>query len=228
MKQDELSARLSAGLDFYGEHKNRIWLAVAVSTGLIAVGLGVFFYVRSQQNQAGAAFAQALNTYHAPVLQTPPDIPNLESYKTDDEKNEAALAAFNSVAEEYSWYAAGKLARYYAAICQRDLGNQEAAEQEFEDLARSADAKLAPLAKIGLAGIYQATGRATEADSIYKELQENPTESVPAVTAIIARADLYRQTNPSEASALYQQVARDYGGTPAGDYAEQMLAQLPR
>jgi len=228
MKQDELSSRLAAGMGFYEAHSKRIVLAGIVSVGVLAMGVGLYFYIRSQQNRAAAAFATALNTYHAPVLTAPPDVPNLESYKTNDEKNEQALAAFNSVAQEYSSYAVGRLARYYAAICQRELVKYQEAEQEFQALSRSGDEKLASLAKIGLASIYESTDRNAEADNIYKELEENPTEAVPTVTALIARADLYKQTNPPEASILYQQIVQDYRGTQAGDYAEQMLAQLPQ
>ena len=228
MKQDEFSARLGGMMDFYSTHKQRVALAAMVGVGALAVGLGLYFYIRSQQNRAAAAFATALNTYHAPVLTSPPDIPNLESYKTSNEKNEKALAAFNSVAQEYSSYAAGRLARYYAAICQRELGKYAEAEQEFQALSRSGDEKLASLAKVGLASIYEITDRSAEAEKVYKELEENPTEAVPAVTARIARANLYLQTDPAQAVSLYQQVLEENRGTPAGDYAEMMLAQLPQ
>jgi tetratricopeptide (TPR) repeat protein len=228
MKQDELSARLAAGVGFYQTHRNRIALAAIVAMAAVAVGLGLYFYIRNQQNLAGAAFSKALNTYHAPVLAAPPAIPNLESYKTNEEKNAAALAAFNSVAQEYSYYSAGKLARYYAAICHRELGNYEEAERAFQAQSQSGDERLASLARLGLASIYETTDRSAEAEAIYKELQEGPTEAIPVVTALVARADLYRQTNPPEALILYQQIVQDYRGTPAGDYAEMMLSQLPQ
>ena len=228
MKQDELSARLAGFVNFYSTHKKKASLVGTVLVAGLAVGLGLYFYVRGQQDRAGAALAVALNTYHAPVLAAPPNIPNLESYKTNKEKNEKALAAFNTVAQDYSHYAAGHLARYYAAICQWDLEKYPEAEKEFQALTQIGDDSLASLAKIGLASIYEITDRNSEAEKLYKELEENPTETVPSVTALIARADLYKQTNPSEASILYQQIQNDYRGTPAGDYAEQMLTQLPQ
>jgi len=228
MKQDELSARLAGLVDFYLAHKKRVFLVGTVCVAVLAVGLGLYLYLRSQQNQAGAAFVKALNTYHAPVMASPPNIPNLESYKTDEEKNEKALAAFNTVAQEYSRYAAGRLARYYAAICQRELGKYPDAEKEFQALTQIGNENLASLAKIGLASIYEITDRGSEAAKLYKELEGSPTETVPKVTALIARADLYKQINPPEASILYRQIQTDYRGTPAADYAEQKLTELPQ
>ena len=228
MKQDELSARLGAGMDFYLAHKKKISLVVAVSVGALAVGLGLYFYIRGQQSNAASAFAKALNTYHAQVLAAPPNIPNLKSFTTNDAKNQQALEEFTTVAREYSSYAAGRLARYYAAICQRELGNYAEAEKEFQSLSQMGDAKLASLAKLGLASVYELTDRNAEAEKTYKELEENPTETVPKVTALIARADLYKQTNAAEALTLYQQVQKDYPGTPAADYAGQMLTELPQ
>ena len=54
MKQDELSARLAAGVDFYQAHTKKISQTVAVSVGVLVVGLGIFLYIRSQQNRAAA------------------------------------------------------------------------------------------------------------------------------------------------------------------------------
>jgi tetratricopeptide (TPR) repeat protein len=228
MKQDEFSARMAGIVDFYSEHKNRVALAVLAAVGALAVALGAYYYIRSQQNRAAAAFATALNTYHSPVLNNPPSVPNLEYYPTNDAKNEKALEGFNSVAEGYSSYAAGRLARYYAAICLRELGRHDEAETEFEALTRSGDEGVASLAKLGLASVYEATGRGPEAETIYRDLEEHPTEAVPAVTARIARANLYRQTDPAQAATLYRQVLEENRGTAAGDYAEAMLAQLPQ
>lgn len=228
MKQDELSARLSAIMEFYLLHQKKVWVVGTVIVAALAIGLGAYYYVRNQQSKAGAAFAVALNTYHSPVLAAPPNIPDLESYKTDKEKNEKALAAFQKVAEEYSHYAAGRLARYYAAICQRDLGNYQEAEKEFQALSQSGDKNLAALAKMGLASVYELTNRSAEAEKIYQELEANPTETVPKSTALMARADLYKQTDPAEAATLYKQIQKENPGTPAGDYATQMLNQLPQ
>ena len=64
-------------------------------------------------------------------------------------------------------------------------------------------------------------------EKLYKEIEDHPTETVPKSAATIARADLSYKTNPAEAATLYQQIQKDYAGTPAADHAAQMLAKLP-
>jgi tetratricopeptide (TPR) repeat protein len=227
LKQDELSGTLTSALDFFLKHKQRILIILAAAVGALAVIVGVYLYVQSAQNKAAAAFTKALDTYHAPVMTTPPSVPNLETYTTNDAKNKKALEAFTTVAQDYSHYSAGRLARFYAAVCQRELGKFPEAEKEFQALSRISDSRLASLAKVGLASVYEMTSRAAEAEKIYKEIEANPTETVPKSTALIARADLYSKTNPTEAVTLFQQIQKDYPGSAAAEHATQMLAQLP-
>ncbi|HWP84584.1 MAG TPA: hypothetical protein VNN17_05305 [Terriglobia bacterium] len=228
MKQDDLGAQLAAAMEFSLSHKRTIGLVALVSLGVVAIGLGSWLYVRSRQQQGAAAFEKALNTYHAPVLPAPPQMADLESYTTDTAKNTKALEAFQAVARDYSFYAVGRMARYYAAICLRDLERYPEAEKEFQALSQLGDRRLASLAKLGLASVYALTNRPKDAEAIYKDLESNPTETVPKLTALVARADLYRQTNAAEASALYRQIQADYPNTPAADYAGAMLNLVPQ
>jgi hypothetical protein len=153
---------------------------------------------------------------------------NIETYRTSDEKYQKALDAFRTVADQYSWFGSGRLARYYAALSLRELRKYPEAEAELKDLAQSGDRRVSALAKVALANVYEQTDRASEAEALYKELESNPTETVPKTTALMARAELYRKTNPAEAANLYQQIQKDYPGTIAAEQAGQLLTQLPR
>ena len=228
LKKDELGTRLSRLMDFFLAQRKRIMLGVLAGVIGIGLGLGIFFFVRSRQVRAADAFAKALATFHAPVTANPPQGSTVVSYKTNEEKYQKAQAEFTEVAGQYSGYAAGRMARYYAAICQRELGKLAEAEEEFKALAQEGDANLGALAKLGLAGVYEQTNRSEEAAKIYQELEENPTSTVPKVTAQLARADLYRRTNRPEAASLYEQIEKEHAGSAAGGYASQKLQQIPR
>ena len=215
LKQDEFGAQMASWRDFLVT--NRRLLSMGLAIGILALGAGfaTYYFVRSSQNKAAAALAKAMDTYH------------IESYKTNDEKNTKALDEFSRVASDYSHYAAGRLARYYAAVCERDLGKFGDAEKSFQEVAAGSDKQLGALGKVGLASVYEQTNRPSDAEKIYKELEANPTETVPKATAIVARADLYSKTSPGDAAKLYQQLQKDYEGTPVADYAKQMLDKLP-
>jgi predicted negative regulator of RcsB-dependent stress response len=228
LKKDELGTRLSTLMDVFVAQRRNITLGVLVGVVAVGLGLGIFFFVRSRQVRAADAFAKALSTFHAPVAAAPPQGSNVPTYKTDAEKYQKAQAEFADVAQQYSSYAAGRMAQYYAAICQRELGKFSEAEQQFTALAQGGDANLAALAKVGLASIYEQTNRGGEAETIYRELEDNPTSTVPKVTAQIARADLYHKTNRSEAASLYEQIEKEHAGSSAGDYAGQRLLQSSR
>ena len=225
LKQDEFGAQMAAWKDFVVTNRRLLAMALLVAIVAVAAGVAGFYYVSSTQNKAASALAKAMDTYHALVIAVPPG-PNIESYKTNDEKNTKALEEFNRAASDYSHYAAGRLARYYAAVCQRDLGKSGEAEKGFQEVAAGSDKQLAALAKMGLASVYEQTNRPSDAEKIYKELEANPTETVPKATAIVARADLYSKTSPADATKLYQQLQKDYDGTAVADYARQKLDTL--
>ena len=194
----------------------------------VAVAIGGFFIYRSRQNKASSAFALALVAFHAPVTQTPPPDAKQLTFKSDAEKYQQALKQFSEVAGSYSWSAQGRYARYYTALCQRALGNDAEAEKELKSVADGRDAELAALAKLALGGLYEQTGRADQAEQIYRDLENHPTVTVPKATVELARADLYQRTKPTEAKALYLQIQKEYPGLAAGDAATKMLEDTAR
>ncbi len=226
LKQDEFSMRMATAMEFFLTRRKKIataGLAVVVAAALAAAAT---LYVRSQQARAAEAFSAALNTYHAPVMGGPPP-PGLASFKTSAEKYQKAYDEFSAAASGYSHYRAGQMARYYAALCQRELGKLPEAEKELQALAQASDAELASLANMALASVYQQSGRNDDAEKTYRQLQDHPTAAVPKAEAQLALANLLAKTKPAEAATLYQQIQKDNAGTEAADYASQKLQDLP-
>ena len=213
--------------EIFHQHRRKIVLLSGIALLVIAVVGGLLLYARSQRTQAGAAFAGALATFHAPVLPTPPtNRSDLEYYTTNEEKYTAAWGQFTEISGEFSWFALGDLAQYYAALCQRELGKLAEAEQDLGFIAKGGNQDLAGLAKVVLASIYEQTGREEEAEKLLEEMGNNPTSTVPKVTAQLALAELYQKTRPEEAVELYQQITADYPGTLVSELATQRLEEL--
>ena len=227
LKKDELTIRFAALRELYLQHQRKLALLGGAILLVIAVAAGLWLYVRSQQAQAGESFARALATFHAPVIPAPPaNNPNMEFFKTGEEKYTAALEQFTEIAEGFSWYAQGEMAQYYAALCQRELGKLPEAEQDLVSIAGGGNRDLAGLAKVALAGIYAQTGREEEAEKLYEEMGNDPTRTVPKATAQLALAELYQKTRPEQAVNLYQQIVDDYPGTRVSELATQRLEEL--
>jgi predicted negative regulator of RcsB-dependent stress response len=224
-KRDELSVRMEVAAEFFLTHRRKITLVLSASVIAIVLFAGVLLFFRSRQSRAADALAQALQTYHAAVLPNPPANSTVVSFPTEQEKYEKALAQFTEVGDDYSFSSAGEMARYYAALSKRELGQVEEAERDLRALADDADAELSSLTKMALAGLYEQTDRPAEAEAIYKELAERPTRSVPKATAQLAHANLLSKTNPSQAAALYQQIMTEHAGTTAAEYASGKLPQ---
>ena len=226
LKTDELETRMNAVKDFFASHQKKIVLGGVAALLGVGMVLGVLYYIRRQQANASQAFSDAIETYHGVVMESPPEGLPIPSFKTGEEKFTKAREQFIEVSQRYSRYLPGRLARYYAALSLRDLGKLEEAETELSAIAREKDEERASLAKMALAGIYRQTGRMEQAEKQYRELEEDPTATVPKATVQIALADLFRETRPQQALELYRQIEQEYPGTAAGDLAAARLREM--
>ena len=223
LKKDEFADRLAFVTGFFARHRRQVLLGGGSALLLVAVIVGVLLYMRGRQADAADAFGKALSTYHAMVVPDPPAEITIVTFETAEEKYAEAIRQFGEVSAQFGSYRQGQWARYYTALSQRELGQFAVAEQGLVAIADENDPDLAAVAKMALAALYQKTSRAEDAERIYRELESSPTAIVPKPTAQIALAELYQRTNPSRATALYQQIERDYPGTAAGDQAARLL-----
>jgi hypothetical protein len=223
LKKDELADQLATVTGTLSRNRQRILIVGGSALLTVAVVVGVLLYVRSRQTAASEAFGKALVTYHAPVIATPPAGVTVQTFKTADEKYTEAIRQFTEVAEQFGSYSVGRWARYYTALSQREVGQFAVAEQGLLAIAAESDRDLAAVAKMALAGLYQKTSRTADAEKLYRELESSPTAMVPKPAVQIALAEMYQVTNPSQATAIYQQIEKDYPGTAAADQAAQVL-----
>ena len=223
MKRDEFADRFATATEFLSRNRKSVVFGGGTILLAAVVAFGVFFYVRSRQAAASELFGEALVTYHAVVVEMPPEGIDIQTFPTAEEKYTEAIRQFTEVYEQFGSYSVGRWARYYAALSQRELGQHAEAEQGLLAIVEESDSDLAAVAKMALAALYQKTSRTDEAEALYRELENSPSWMVPKPTVQMALAELYQTTNPSQATALYQQIERDYPGTAAADRAAEML-----
>ena len=228
LKRDEFAVWVESVQEFFLQHQEVLIKGSVAVVIAAALGIGGFLYVSGRQDSASNAFTAALTAFHAPVGSAAQPTPQGPQFNTSAEKFQAAMKQFYEVGSRYSWTAQGRFARYYAALCQQELGNAPEAEKELNDLVRNRDHEVAALAKMTLAGIYESSARNDEAEKLYRDLVDHPTNTVPKATAELALANLYQRIKPPQATVLYQQIEKEYPGTAAGEQASKMLEAQTR
>ncbi len=225
LKKDEFAEEISKTYQFVQAQRDRLVAAAAVvGIGLVA-GLGGYLLLEKRKALANDDLSRALRTYHAPV-RTEGTPGEEKRFATEKERSTEALKEFRAIAGKYSWLEIGKIAHYYAGLCQAQLGNPAEAEKEWEVAARRGDPDLAALTRLALANLEGRTGKGPEAEKNYRYLVEHPSSSVPKATAQLALADYWSGSKPSEAEKLYQEIEKQYPQTAASEMAALGLAQL--
>ncbi len=72
------------------------------------------------------------------------------------------------------------------------------------------DDNLAGLARFQLAGVYDQEGKSSQAVDLYNQLSDKPSVFVPKPMVLLALADHYRKTDPTQAAKLYNQVKQQF------------------
>lgn len=194
----------------------------------LALGVGGWYYLSSQDEKASFKLSQAVRTMETPLRPagTPaqPDIPSFTSAK---ERTEAAKKQFQEIVNNYPHTRTSDMAHYFLGVTASELSDNATAEQNFKEVSSSRNKDLSAIAKFALASLYGQTKRTKEAVTIYQDLISKPTASVSKVTAQLQLAELYQDSNqPTEAKRIYEQVKKDNPTNEAGQMATQKLAEL--
>jgi predicted negative regulator of RcsB-dependent stress response len=225
LKKDEFRETLAHGAEAVLSHRQLTAYVVIAATLIALGGFAWRSYSQHQTVKAFAAFDAAMKVFDTPV--GPPLTPGETTYPDENKKFTEAQKKFAEVASRYPHTRAGQLASYYSALSLERLGKNEDTKKRLEALMHGGDAEVAAMAKFELAGVDDRTGRGDEAVRLYLELIAKPTALVPKAVAMLALADHYSVSNPSEAAKLYGQIKTDYPDTPMAQEADQALALLP-
>jgi tetratricopeptide (TPR) repeat protein len=226
LKEDKLADAAKGTVHWAGHHRKLVSLASTVLLVAAVAGVGGWAFLQWREQKASFELGTALRTYQRPLRPAgTPENPDFPSFASTAERAKAARAGFQKVADQYSYTRSGKMARYYIGLTAGDLGDTATAERELKTIVQSGNKDLAPLAKLALASFYRSQKRDAEAIQLYRELIDNPSDSVPKATAQLELASLYEERQPAEAGKLYQQIRVE---NPTGVAAEIAGARLGR
>ncbi len=185
LKENEVASTVVRAREFLESYHTPI---LAAGIGLLVVVIGVAAYVmyrsridsRSREMLAGAMTVAQTQVAPAPVPGAAPAPRPAGGFPNAQVRDEAALAAFMAVADQYPTSAAGIEARYHAAATLTALGRYPQAVQIYQDvIARAGNSIFGVMAKLGIADAEAASGKYDAAIATYREMAAAPADDLP-------------------------------------------------
>ena len=225
IKQDDLVTGVQHAAGFLRTHAQEVKVTVAaVVVAVLAIG-GFTYYRKSREADAERAFAAALATFNAPVAgETQEAAPAAVRFSSASMKLKQDVGEFDGVQRRFGSMDAGRRARYYAALCRLELGDNAEAEKALTELSSGDKAKLEPaLARLALADAYRRSGKIDQAIDTYKQMADDTTIAVPRDHVLMALSHALEDAKRvPEAGAAYRRLADEF---PASPYAAEARAR---
>jgi hypothetical protein len=225
LKQDKIRESIEHGAEAVYSHSQVAAAAVGAVLLVVLVYGGWKFYTDRQTVRASAGLDEAMKIYNAPIRAG--NEPGEITYSDSQKRSQDASQKFAAVADKYPSTNPGKLARYYEALTLLDLDKQNQSIEELKKLVGGSDKELSAMAQYQLATVYARTSKTEDAIKNYRAVADSKSALVPRPLVLIELADLLRQSNPTEAASLYQQLKKDYPNNSAiSDRADRGLDLL--
>ena len=197
-------------------------LAIAAIVIVAVVG-GYSWWRQSRNAKAGAALAEALAIYEAPVVPPAPPKPGSPmpvqqpgTYQTEQAKLDAALPKFVDAANRYPSSDAGIAARFYAGAVLASLGRYAEAEQRYQEVVDKAGSRIyGRTARLGVAEAQVAQGKYDNAITIYREMSADSNAHLPADGILMAMGRAcVRAGRKDEAARAFTRVVEEFPQSP--------------
>ncbi len=227
LKQDKVRETIEHGAEAVFTHTRIASIVLLVALILVGGYFGWKIYTDRQTAQAQAALDDAMKVFNAPILQPgQPSVAGELSYVDPAKRSQDAEVKLSAVAAKYAGTNPGRLARYYSALCMMDQDKLNQASEELSRLDTGSDKELAALANYQKALIAERTGKSDQAIQILRTLSNSGSILVPKPLVLLELAGVLRQTNPKEATTLYEQIKKDYPNSGVADEADRGLEAL--
>ena len=227
LKQDKVRETFEHGAEAVLSH-TRIAAMVVLAVIVVACAYGGWkLYSNSQDEQAQAAFDEGFKIFNTPIATSGQPVPAGEAiYDNAARRSQDAEVKFSAAATKYPGTQAGKLARYYSALCLMDLDKLNQASEELSKLNAGSDKELAALGDYQKALIAERTGKTAEAAKTLRALSTAGSVLVPKPFVLLELAGTLRATDPKQAATIYEQVKKDYPNSAVAEEAERGLEAI--
>lgn len=230
IKRDELATALGRGVDYAESHVRTILYAVGGVLLLLAIGVGIYFFLGSRAKKANEALSYALRVDQAPIQATgaKPGDKAEPSFATEAARDARSKELFTALHDDFGGTEAGDVAGLYLAQMAADEGQLDRARElwtEFVD--DHGDHALAGEARLNLFALDRKQGKGEELVTRLRGLLEESEPPLPKDVLLHELAVTQEQLGrPGEAIEAYRQIVDDYPQSPYRQDAQQKLSAL--
>lgn len=225
LKSDKFVQEVAHSVEFFEQHRGAIIRYGAIVLALVIAGAGVFYYMKARKVARIAELWAAMDVYNAVI--GPDDMGGrMKVYPTEQARQEAIKKEFNGLISRHSGSEEAGIASYLLGVNAADQGNLAEARKHLSDALKDGGKEYGSLAKLALAGVAKSEGKEAEAETLLRDLLNNPTTFVSKDQASIELAALLASTKPDEARKLLEPLRTD--NSTAGRTAIAMLADLSK
>ena len=223
LKKDKFAQAAASSATWVSGHRAGVLRWVLSLAAVFFLGMAALIYWNMRTSAADLALGGAMDVYNAPLAQ-PGEPPETGVYTTAAARAKEANREFVAVAHNFSWLPEASKAHYFAGVTYEDLGQDSQAEAELKTAGDSSNRNLSNLAKLALAGLYQRTGRESQAIDLYIAIAAKPSETVSTSVAQLDLADVYASEGKQDlARALWAKIKDADKDGAAGNIAAQKL-----
>jgi predicted negative regulator of RcsB-dependent stress response len=230
IKRDEFASVVGRGVEYAESHVRTILYAVGGVLVLLAIGVGIYFFLGSRARKANEALSYALKVDQAPIQAAgakPADKAE-PSFATEAARDAKSKELFTALQDDFGGTEAGDVAGLYLAQTAADEGQLDKARElwtEFVD--DHGDHALAGEARLNLFALDRKQGKGEDLATRLRGMLEESEPPLPKDVLLHEMAVTQEQLGrPQEAIAAYQQIVDDYPQSPYRQDAQQKLSAL--
>jgi TolA-binding protein len=221
LKSDKFVEEVTHTVEYIEEHKSQVAKYGGIAAAVIVLAAGGWYYTNTQRVQRQAALGDAVAMVNFPVGPAPE---GQQSFPTPEAKDKAVEKAFNDIITKYSGSNESGAAMYMLGLAAADKGKMADAERLLRQASQEADKEFASIARLALADVLAAIGKAGDAEKELRDLIAKPTTLVPKDQATLSLARVLAKTKPAEAKKLLEPLRTVTG--PASASAISMISEF--
>ena len=200
LKSDKFVLEFEHSVEYVTQHRQELirWGIPAVVVVLIV--LAVLYYRGYQHDARQEALQAAMQIQNSTV--GPSQSEYVVSYPTSQAREAAVAKAWRDLAAKYSGTEEGGIAEFFLGTNSADQGNLTEAAKHFQAAIDSGDKTYVSEAKLALAQVYAAQGKLKDGEQLIQSVIDHPTVMVSKDAAILALAELIKNSDPQRAKKL--------------------------